>query len=119
VQWAFAAHIESAWEAVTPSTSYGVTPSRLLDCWFLNPKVGWAVGYLELGDESHALALSTRDGGRTWTRLDTGAERIRNGCFDRVFFADDSHGWLCGGSGDQPIDYPPFHLTQFVLRYRP
>jgi photosystem II stability/assembly factor-like uncharacterized protein len=105
------------WVAVSPAVK-GLSRLRLVDCSFPTRQLGWAVG--SVGDRKGAVAICTRDGGRTWRRDETGAEGITYGWFYRVLFVDENHGWLAGEGGQYETDTPELseeHEVSFLLRY--
>lgn len=60
--------------------------ANLLDVFFLDDRLGWAVG-------ERGTVLHTRDGGRSWQHQETGV-----GCrLESIHFADPQHGWIVGG----------------------
>ncbi len=60
--------------------------AELADVFFVNPRVGWAVG-------DRGAIWHTDDAGRSW-RLQKSPVRCR---LNSVFFLDDKHGWAAGG----------------------
>jgi len=105
------------WVAVAPAVK-GWSRLRLVDCSFPTRQVGWAVG--SVGDRKGAVAICTRDGGRTWRQDETGAEPITYGWFYRVVFVDENHGWAAGEGGQYETDTPQLkeeHEVSFLLRY--
>jgi photosystem II stability/assembly factor-like uncharacterized protein len=76
------------WSKTTTPTSADLT-----DIFFISEKMGWAVG-------SRSTILYTRDGGSTWTSASV------SGLFGSpplasVSFADELHGWVVGGHGEE------------------
>jgi len=68
------------------------------------------------------VAVVTRDGGKTWRRVSTGAERIREGHLTRVVFVDAEHGWIAGVGGIVPSDFPVQqrpHMISLIPNYVP
>jgi photosystem II stability/assembly factor-like uncharacterized protein len=68
--------------------------------FFLDQNAGWAAGVEVLdekktGKEFSPVVLKTVNGGQDWVRVSSGDEPLG---FDRVFFADQQHGWLVGYS---------------------
>ena len=101
---------------------------HLVDCAFPTAVDGWAVGDV---DDRQALAIRTRDRGKTWTREETGAEdttdaRPRPAAFwdtrlERVTFSDRKHGWIMGSGTYLPPGGDANHLkdVNFILKYVP
>ncbi len=63
-------------------------PKDLLSVFFINPKVGWAVG-------GFGSIINTEDGGYTW-EIQKGSTRDN---YYGVFFVDPDYGWIVGESG--------------------
>ncbi len=72
------------------SQTSGVT-CRLATVCFLNEKLGWAAGGFSLpyAHTSAGVVLTTRDGGRTWTK----GARLLLPAVRRLRFFDARHGW--------------------------
>ncbi len=60
--------------------------ASLLDVTFVDPRLGWAVGY-------HGTIWHTGDGGQTWSRQESGTTAPLHS----VAFLDARHGWAVGG----------------------
>jgi photosystem II stability/assembly factor-like uncharacterized protein len=68
--------------------------SGLGDVWFLNDRLGWAVGTINNENGVEGLILSTEDGGSTWRSKTIDGDI--SGTLRRVRFADTAHGWVVG-----------------------
>jgi len=116
------------WQVVTPVIRGLRDEIHLVDCAFPTAVDGWAVGDV---DDRQALAIRTRDRGKTWTREETGAEDTtdappRPAAFwetrlERVAFSDTRHGWIIGSGWYLPPGGAPNRLrdTNFILKYVP
>ncbi len=100
-----------SWVVVTPEADGTPIAARYRDCYFLTPEVGWAVG----SADRHALAITTRDGGRTWRRSRTGGEGVRDSELEQVVFVDPEHAWVTGSAGIPRVDR---NSVAFILGYR-
>jgi photosystem II stability/assembly factor-like uncharacterized protein len=99
------------------------------DCSFATAKVGWAVGTRWVAGRDaapprrQALALETRDGGETWSQLETDVSGMPNSWLSRVTSVDDKHVWAIGGGGISATDMGPLTKASsyekgFILRHR-
>ncbi len=69
---------------------------NLLDCFFVNSQLGWAVG-VDHSSTNYPVIARTSDGGISWNfQTDSVATS-----WDAVWFVDSLHGWIAGGD-DSP-----------------
>ena len=79
---------------------------RLESVWFLDDRVGWAVGGWThpYTHKTSGVVLYTRDGGQRWESV----PRLSLPALRRVRFFDPRHGWAAGGASEL---YPAGVLT--------
>lgn len=113
-----------SWAAVTPLRERPPEETVWLNAFsFPTAQTGWVVGsehYYDMRADdagSQALALRTVDGGKTWKRVRTGAETVKNGEFSHVDFVDEHHGWVVGNAHIWGWNMSTKAATSFVLKY--
>ena len=104
------------WQAVRPIAPRA-EPYPLLtfnDCAFITPQVGWVVG----DDSGNPILLSTKDGGKSWQKEESGIENVESGHLCRIVFLDAKHGWIIGDGGPYRNEIPGRRIS-FILKYVP
>jgi photosystem II stability/assembly factor-like uncharacterized protein len=72
------------------SAGGSVTTMDLEGIYFINPNLGWCVGW-------SGTILRTTDGGKHWEAINTDAA---SWSLNTVYFRDEKHGWATGFSGE-------------------
>jgi len=76
-------------------------PFAINDIWFVDERIGWAAGGNQENNEEDIL-LRTTDGGKTWTRVQTGTAQFLRA----VQFIDANRGWVVGMTIDAVDELP-------------
>jgi photosystem II stability/assembly factor-like uncharacterized protein len=107
------------WNFVVPKPAAKLSGQMVLhNIAVVSPKEIWAVGR----DDEDALVIVSRDAGKTWDRVMTGAEAIEPVSELRHISAiDPNHIWIGGEGGIHGSDMPPTteKKMSFVLQYVP
>ena len=74
----------------TSNTEGSVTTMDLEGIYFLNPNLGWCVGW-------SGTILRTTNGGKTWTPINSDAA---SWSLNTVYFRDEKNGWATGFAGE-------------------
>jgi len=83
--WLVVVSVTAAADSISSWPAEMLADARLLDCEFVDQRVGWAVG-------DRGVIWHTQDGGRNWQNQHSGVD----GRLTSVSFLDHQNGWIAG-----------------------
>jgi hypothetical protein len=90
------------WELFSTVDENDPDPVRIKGISFPVDNTGFIIGedYNEILEDFDAVAIKISNNGATWTNLNAGVDNITEYTYNKIFFVDNSNGFIIGGMGE-------------------